>query len=197
MSFNTVCVFCGSSDRTTQPYLHAANMMGHTIAEKDLTLVYGGGGTGLMGVLADAALEKGTKVIGVIPENFNNPTLAHQDLSEMHIVKSMHERKAKMISMSEAFIALPGGYGTFEELFEVLTWAQIGIHNRPVGVLNVNGYFNPLLSVIEHARSEGFIYTEHQSLLIQSSNPHDLLEAMSRYNPPKGLDRWVNRESVK
>jgi len=197
MSFNIICVFCGSSDRITPPYLHAAHKMGHAIAEKGLTLVYGGGGTGLMGALADAALENGAKVVGVIPEKFNNPTLAHQDLSEMHVTKGMHERKAIMISMSEAFIAMPGGYGTFEELFEVLTWAQIGIHRRPVGILNVNGYFNPLLSVIEHAHSEGFIYNEHQSLLIHNSNPHDLLDTMSRYHPPEGLERWVNRESVR
>jgi len=197
MSFNTICVFCGCSDRISDPYLHAAARMGHVIAEKGLTLVYGGGGTGLMGAIADAALGAGGKVVGVIPERFNNPTLAHQDLTEMHVVNNMHERKAKMISMGEAFIALPGGYGTLEELFEVLTWAQIGIHKQPVGILNVNAYFNPLLSVIEHARAEGFIYNEHKGLLIHSPNPHHLLETMSQYNPPKDLDRWVNRESVK
>jgi hypothetical protein len=197
MTFNTICVFCGSSDRIPDPYLSAADSMGCVIAEKGLTLVYGGGGTGLMGAIANAALDAGGKVIGVIPERFNNPTLAHQDLTEMHVVNDMHERKAKMIAMSEAFLALPGGYGTFEELFEVLTWAQIGIHKQPVGLLNVNAYFNPLLSVIEHARAEGFIYNEHTGLLIHNPNPHDLLEAMSQYNPPKDLDRWVSRESAK
>jgi uncharacterized protein (TIGR00730 family) len=194
MPFNTICVFCGSSDRSSEPYLHAAKEMGSTIAEHGHTLIYGGGGTGLMGALADGALEQGGKVIGVIPEKFNNQTLAHQHLPEMHVVESMHERKAQMIAMSEAFIALPGGYGTFEELFEVLTWAQIGIHKHPVGILNIDEYFNPLLSLIEHAREEGFIYNEHKGLLLNSSNPHDLLMAMSQYNPPENLDRWVLRE---
>ena len=142
MPFNTICVFCGSSDRSSEPYLHAAKEMGSTIAEHGHTLIYGGGGTGLMGALADGALEQGGKVIGVIPEKFNNQTLAHQQLTEMHVVESMHERKAQMIAMSDAFIALPGGYGTFEELFEVLTWAQIGIHKCPVGILNIDEYFS-------------------------------------------------------
>jgi uncharacterized protein (TIGR00730 family) len=197
MSFRTVCVFCGCSDQISQPYLEAAKEMGNAIAERNLTLVFGGGRTGMMGVLADAVLENGSKVIGVIPENFNNPTLAHQSITEMHVVKNMHERKAKMISMSEAFIALPGGYGTFEELLEVLTWAQIGIHERPVGILNTRGYFDPLLSLIERARSEGFIYHEHQNLLIHNTHPLPLLEAMSQYNPPEGLSRWVDREVVR
>jgi uncharacterized protein (TIGR00730 family) len=197
MSFNTICVFCGCSDRISDPYLGAAKEMGGTIAENGLTLIYGGGRTGLMGALADGALEQGGSVIGVIPEKFNTQILAHQNLTEMHIVKTMHERKAQMIAMSGAFVALPGGYGTFEELFEVLTWAQIGIHNRPIGILNINAYFNPLLSVIEQARSEGFIYNEHEGLLLHSSNPHELLKSMNQYNPPENLDRWVNREGEK
>jgi uncharacterized protein (TIGR00730 family) len=197
MSFSTVCVFCGCSDQIPQPYLEAAKEMGVVLAEKNLTLVYGGGRTGMMGVLADAVLENGSRVIGVIPEKFNNSTLAHQNITEMHVVKDMHQRKAKMISMSEAFIALPGGYGTFEELLEVLTWAQIGIHERPVAILNTKGYFDPLLHLIERARSEGFIYHEHQGLLIHNTHPHPLLEAMNRYNPPEGLSRWVDREVFK
>jgi uncharacterized protein (TIGR00730 family) len=191
----TVCIFCGSSDHINEPYLQAAKKMGHALADRGLTIIYGGGGTGMMGALADAALERGARVIGVIPENFNNPTLAHQKLSEMHVVKTMHERKAQMIAMSDAFIALPGGFGTFEELFEILTWAQIGLHTRPVGILNVNQYFNPLLTVIEHARSEGFIYNQHPNLLINRFDPYDLLDHLTSYNPPEGLERWVNRES--
>lgn len=197
MSYHAVCVFCGSSDRIQRPYLEAAKEMGEAIAKQEHTLIFGGGGTGLMGALADAVLEGGGKVIGVIPEQFNNPTLAHQSLTEMHVVKSMHERKARMVSMSEAFIALPGGYGTFEELFEILTWAQIGIHSKPIAILNTDGYFDPLLAVIEHARSEGFIYNEHPDLLIHDADPYALLEAMSRYNPPEGLERWVDREILK
>jgi hypothetical protein len=197
MPIKSVCIFCGCSDQIQLPYLEAAKRMGNAIAEKNLTLIYGGGKTGLMGTLADAVLENGNNVIGVITEQFNNPTLAHQNLTEMHVVNSMHERKAKMITMSDAFIALPGGYGTFEELFEVLTWAQIGLHTQPIGILNVAGYFDPLLSVIEQARKEGFIYNEHQGLLIHSDDPNNLLESISHYQPPKGLERWVERESVK
>lgn len=194
-SIKTVCVFCGSSDRIQEPYLEAARKMGHAIANRGLTIVYGGGGTGLMGALADSALEDGSKVIGVLPKTFNNPVLAHQYLSELIIVETMHERKAKMIDLADAFIALPGGFGTLEELFEILTWAQIGLHAHPVGILNTNAYFDPLLALIEHARSEGFIYDEHRSLLINEVDPNNLLNKMTSYNPPTNLDRWVNRES--
>jgi uncharacterized protein (TIGR00730 family) len=168
--------------------------MGHAIADHGLTLIYGGGRTGLMGSLADAALERGSKVIGVLPENFNNPALAHQDLSELLVVKTMHQRKAKMIDLADAFIALPGGFGTLEEFFEILTWAQIGLHSHPVGILNINAYFDPLLTFIENARSEGFIYDEHRSLLINETDPYDLLDQMNKYHPPANLDRWVTRE---
>jgi uncharacterized protein (TIGR00730 family) len=191
---HNICVFCGCSDRIQEPYLQSARDMGYAIADRGMTIIYGGGRTGLMGSLADAALERGSKVIGVLPKNFNNPILAHQNLSELLIVDTMHERKAKMIDLADAFIALPGGFGTLEELFEILTWAQIGLHAHPVGILNINAYFDPLLALIEHARSEGFIYDEHRSLLINETNPHDLLEQMTRYNPPANLDRWVHRE---
>jgi uncharacterized protein (TIGR00730 family) len=191
---HNICVFCGCSDRIQEPYLQAARNMGYAIADHELTIIYGGGGTGLMGSLADAALERGSKVIGVLPENFNTPNLAHQNLSELLVVKTMHERKAKMIELADAFVALPGGFGTLEELFEILTWAQIGLHSYPVGILNINAYFDPLLALIEHARSEGFIYDEHRSLLINGTDPYDLLDQMTRYNPPANLDRWVHRE---
>ena len=189
-----ICVFCGSSDHIQEPYLQAARDMGYAIAARKLTIIYGGGGTGLMGSLADAALERGSKVIGVLPKTFNNPILAHQNLSELLVVETMHERKAKMIDLADAFIALPGGFGTLEELFEILTWAQIGLHAHPVGILNINAYFDPLLALIEHARSEGFIYDEHRSLLINETNPYDLLDQMTRYRPPANLRRWVHRE---
>ena len=172
-----------------------AREMGHAIADRALTIVYGGGKTGLMGALADAALEHGSKVIGVLPELFNTPVLAHQNLSELHIAKTMHERKAKMIEMSDAFIALPGGFGTLEELFEILTWSQIGIHTSPIGILNINNYFDPLLTFIEQARSEGFIYDEHRSLLLNDTDPHELLDQLIKFRPPKNLERWVSREN--
>jgi uncharacterized protein (TIGR00730 family) len=188
-----VCVYCGSSDSVPPPYLHAAAALGELLAERGTTIVYGGGSTGLMGSLADAALGAGGRVIGVLPRIFDTPALAHAGLTELELVPGMHERKARMAELADGFIALPGGFGTFEELFEVLTWAQIGLHHRPVGVLNVNGYFDPLLALIEHAEEQGFIYAEHQRLLANDSEPTGLLRSMEAYQPPEGLARWVDR----
>ncbi len=192
-AFQKVCVFCGSSDKVREPYLKAASEMGRALASRNLTLVYGAGGTGLMGALADAALEGGAHVIGITPESFNTPQLMHPKLVELHVVKTMHDRKAMMVDISDAFIALPGGYGTLEELFEILCWAQVGLHSKPVGVLDSFGYFEPLNTLIEHARQEGFIYREHRDLLIRDANPDTLLDRMALYQPPEGLERWVNR----
>ena len=168
--------------------------MGRALAARGLTLVYGGGRTGLMGILADHVRQGGSTVIGVIPNNFNTPALAHNDLSEMHVVETMHERKSKMIALSDAFIAMPGGFGTFEELFEIITWAQIGLHSKPIGVLNTDEYFTPMIRLIEHAHEEGFIYDEHRSLFVTESDPHHLLDLLIQYAPPQGLERWVNRD---
>lgn len=189
-----ICVFCGSSDSIDDTYLDAAWTMGQAVAEGGFELIFGGGGTGLMGSLADAALAGGTKVVGILPRLFNTPALAHPNLTELRIVDDMYNRKAIMMDAADAFLALPGGFGTFEELFEVLTWAQIGLHRKPVGVLNVNGYFNPLLDLIEHARVEGFIYEEHPSLLIVEEDVDRLLARLTQYQPPEGLERWVDRE---
>ena len=150
----TVCVYCGSSDKMSKEYLLGARQMGVAIAKRGLTLAYGAGCTGLMGAVADGALESGGEVIGVIPAMFATPTLMHPGLTRLEIVNSMHSRKQRLVDISDAFVALPGGYGTFEELFEILTWAQIGLHMKPVGILNSNRYFNPLLAAIEHARSK-------------------------------------------
>ncbi len=147
----------------------------------------------MMGALADSALAQGGRVVGILPEQFNTDALAHRALTEMRIVPSMHARKALMAEMGEAFVALPGGFGTFEELFEILTWAQIGMHRRPVGLLNALGYFDPLLTLIEHARREGFIYAEHRSLLVSESEPEPLLDRLERFVSPDGLNRWVDR----
>jgi uncharacterized protein (TIGR00730 family) len=146
-----------------------------------------------MGALADAALAGGTHVIGITPESFNTPQLMHPKIGELHVVKTMHERKAMMVDISDAFIALPGGFGTLEELFEILCWAQVGLHSKPVGVLDALGYFEPLNTLIEHARKEGFIYQEHGSLLLRDADPDVLLDQMATYRPPKGLERWLNR----
>jgi uncharacterized protein (TIGR00730 family) len=151
----------------------------------------------MMGRLADAVLGNRGKAIGVIPKIFETPELMHNGLSELHVVDNMHTRKALMADMADAFIALPGGFGTFEELFEILTWSQIGLHTKPIGVLNVAGYFNPLLNLVEHARSQGFIYSEHRQLLISESNPDQLIDELTRYKSPADLDRWVHRKEVK
>jgi uncharacterized protein (TIGR00730 family) len=188
-----VCVFCGSSDKISEPYLEAASEMGRALAKRNLTLIYGAGGTGLMGALADAVLAGGAHVIGITPESFNTPQLIHPNLEELHAVKTMHERKALMVTISDAFIALPGGFGTLEELFEILCWAQVGLHNKPVGVLDSLGYFGPLHNLIKHAHEEGFIYDEHRVLLIHDADPEALLDRMAIYQPPDGLERWVNR----
>lgn len=173
--------------------MQAATSMGRELAQRGFELVYGGGSTGLMGALADAALAEGGRVIGVLPRFFNTPELAHGHLTELRLVETMHERKALMAELSQGFAALPGGLGTLEELFEVLTWAQIGLHRHPVGVLNVANYFDPLMGLIEHAYQEGFLYSEHRALVMSAPDPASLLESMRAYRPPQGLERWVER----
>src|SRR4030067_3839486 len=177
----SVCVYCGSSDKMRDTYLQAARKMGAAIAKRGLILTYGAGCTGLMGAVADGALKAGGEVIGVIPRIFTSPTLMHTGLSRLEIVDNMHIRKQRLVDISDAFIALPGGYGTFEELFEILTWAQIGLHNKPVGILNTKHYFEPLLNTIEHARGEGFIYAEHRALLMHADTPEVLLDSLYDY----------------
>jgi uncharacterized protein (TIGR00730 family) len=191
----TICVYCGSSDKIRPAYLEAAYRLGAALAERSHTLVYGAGRTGLMGRVADGALDHGGTVIGVIPHHFYTPTLAHMGLTQIEVVENMHIRKARMAELSDGFIALPGGFGTFEELFEIVTWAQIGLHSKPVGLLNVQGYFNPLLEMVEHARHEGFIYSEHRNLLTAHNEPVELLDHMLAYRPPDDLARWVTRDS--
>lgn len=148
----------------------------------------------MMGALADAALARGGQVIGVTPREFNTEVLAHAGLTEMQVVETMHERKARMAEMADAFVALPGGFGTLEELFEILTWAQLGHHRHPVGLLNVAGYYDPLLLMIERAAAEGFLYGEHRQLLITALEPDELIDRLQRYRPPNGLERWLRRE---
>ncbi len=190
----TICVYCGSSDRLSKEYLQAASDMGAAIARRRFTLAYGAGCTGMMGALADGALEAGGEVIGVIPSMFTTPALMHNGLTRLEIVDNMHTRKQRLVDISDAFIALAGGYGTLEELFEVLTWAQIGLHNKPVGILNTRGYFDPLLSVIENAKAEGFIYAEHRTLLVSADQPDNLLDLLEHYHYPDGMEKWVTRE---
>lgn len=189
-----VCVYCGSSDQVPAVYLQAAYDLGAVLARAGLTLVYGGGRTGLMGALADGALAHGGQVIGVLPEHFNTPALAHNGLTRLEVVPDMHTRKARMAALADAFIALPGGYGTLEEFFEILTWAQIGLHAKPIGLLNTAGYYDGLLAFLSHVQREGFLYAEHRALFVQAETPSALLEALMAYRHPGGVARWLRQQ---
>lgn len=167
--------------------------MGRALARRGIELVYGAGKTGLMGAVADGALSAGGAVTGVIPEGLNTPRLVHAGLTRLEALPDIHQRKARMSALAQAFIALPGGFGTFDELFETLTWAQIGLHHKPVGLLNTRHYYEPLLALVWHAEAERFIYSEHTRLLCHAEEPEALLDALDAFRLPDGLERWVNR----
>jgi uncharacterized protein (TIGR00730 family) len=179
-----ICVFCGSSAGNNRVYADAARETGTTLARMGIGLVYGGGGVGLMGVLADAALNAGGRVIGVIPRSLLEREIQHAGLSELLVVSTMHERKTKMAELADGFIALPGGAGTLEEIFEQWTWAQLGIHHKPCGFLNTNGYFDPLRKMIDQMASEGFLRPEHASMLVFHTELAAIVDAFSDYLPP-------------
>ena len=187
---NAVCVFCGSSPGNDPAYAGAARRLGHTLAERNTPLVYGGGRVGLMGVIADAALEAGGEVIGVMPRALVEREIGHTGLTILHVVRSMHERKAMMSELSDGFIALPGGNGTLEEFFEVLTWAQLGEHRKPCGILNVAGYYDPLMTVFDQMVDRAFLREEHRKLVLVEENPASLLERFASYEPPKTV-KWI------
>jgi uncharacterized protein (TIGR00730 family) len=192
---NSICVFCGSSDAVHADYRSAAWTMGRILAGRGIRLIYGGGKTGLMGAVADGALEAGGEVIGVIIPSMNTRSLAHDGLTRMEVPLDMHARKAKMHELADGYIALPGGYGTFDELFETVTWAQTGAHEKPVGLLNVKDYYVPLLAALDHAVKEGFIFQEHRDSLFTDSDPNKLLDAMAQYNHPhEAVKRWLKEE---
>ena len=190
----TVCVFCGSADGIHPDYYQEAARMGRHIAERGIQLVYGAGKTGMMGAVADGVLAAGGQVIGVVPRNLNSPALIHANLTRLEVVDDIHTRKARMNALADALIALPGGYGTFDELFEALTWAQIGLQLKPIGLLNIRGYFNPVMAMIEHALAEKFIYPEHVELLRIADTPEQLIRSLEDFQIPENLGRWVNRE---
>jgi uncharacterized protein (TIGR00730 family) len=174
-----ICIFCGSQVGTNGLYRQAATALGQLLVRRGYGLVYGGGHVGLMGVIADAVLASGGEVIGVIPESMVARELAHTGLTQLQVVPDMHTRKARMAELADAFIALPGGYGTFEELFEVITWAQLGMHRKPIGLLNVAGYFNALKALVDQAIAEGFIRVEHWHLFMMADDANTLLEMLS------------------
>ena len=187
-----ICVFCGSSSGARPVYQQAAQTVGQLLCRRGIELVYGGGRVGLMGIVANACLNEGGRVIGVIPQALADKEVAHTGLTELRIVTSMHERKSLMADLSDAFMALPGGFGTWEEFFEVLTWAQLGIHRKACGVLNVGGYYDPLLQMADRALSEGFVREMHRDLLLSDADPEQLLDRLSSYAGPaveKGIRR--------
>jgi uncharacterized protein (TIGR00730 family) len=184
-----ICVFCGSRSGTREDYQQAAQTVGRLLCRRGIELVYGGGHVGLMGIVADACLKEGGRVIGVIPQALADKEVAHTGLTELRIVSSMHERKALMADLSDAFMSLPGGYGTWEEFFEVLTWSQLGIQRKACGVLNVNGYYDPLIEMADRALSEGFLRAVHRDLLLSDSDPERLLDRLSNYAPPAAEKR--------
>jgi uncharacterized protein (TIGR00730 family) len=173
-----VCVFCGSSRGVRPEYAALARRTAEALVARDLGLVYGGAAVGLMGILADAVLAGGGEVIGVIPERLSGREIAHAGLTKLHVVGSMHERKALMADLSDAFITLPGGLGSMDELFEIATWAYLGIHAKPIGLVNAGGYYQPLLAFLEHAANEGFIRESHRRLIRVAATPDELLDAM-------------------
>jgi uncharacterized protein (TIGR00730 family) len=192
---NRVCVFAGSSAGTRDDYQEAARALGQAMATRGIGLVYGGARVGLMGVIADAVLAAGGEAIGVIPAALVAREIAHDGLTELRIVGSMHERKALMADLSDAFVAVPGGWGTLEEFFEVLTWGQLGLHQKPCGLMNVLGYFDGLLSFLEHTVTEGFLRREYRSMIAVAASPAALLDQLASLKPP-AIEKWIDREST-
>jgi uncharacterized protein (TIGR00730 family) len=189
-----ICVFAGSSRGAREEYALAAQQLARELVTQGYEVVYGGGKVGMMGVLADAALAAGGKVIGIIPKALLAKEVAHAGLTELRVVGSMHERKAMMAELSIGFVALPGGLGTMEEFFEVLTWSQLGLHTKPCGLLNVSGYFDPLLAFLDATVSERFVKSEHRALVITSTSPTELLGRLAAYRPPQ-VEKWIDRAS--
>jgi uncharacterized protein (TIGR00730 family) len=194
MNLKSLCVYCGSSPGLRGAYVEAAENFGRLLASEGITLVYGGGNVGLMGAVADGALKAGGQVIGVIPERLFAKEVAHRGLTKLHCVDSLHERKMMMAELSDAFVALPGGAGTMDEIFEVFTWTQIGIHSKPCAFLDVEEYYRPLFLFLEHVAEQRFIKKEHLASLIRTHDPVELLRRLRDYTP-NVLDKWMDRKS--
>ncbi|WP_303312745.1 TIGR00730 family Rossman fold protein [Hymenobacter sp. BT730] len=186
----SVAVYCGASSGFNEIYRQQADLMGQELVRRGLTLVYGGGRVGLMGAVADSVIRNGGKSIGVIPDFLADKELAHMGLTELHVVKSMHERKLLMADLAEGFIAMPGGFGTLEELFEVLTWGQLGLHQKPSGVFNVNGFYSHQLQALDRMVDEGFLRPENRAQLQQDDTPAGLIDKMLAYQPTN-LEKWL------
>jgi uncharacterized protein (TIGR00730 family) len=189
-----ICVFCGSSQGSRPEYRSAAEEMARELVRRNIGLVYGGGKVGLMGIIADAVMRSGGEAVGVIPENLMAREVGHNGLTKLHVVRSMHERKALMADLSDAFVALPGGFGTLEEFCEVVTWSQLGLHAKPCGILNVLGYYSPLLAMFDHAVEERFLKPENRALVLARESAPELLQALEEWCPIH-VEKWLSRET--
>jgi uncharacterized protein (TIGR00730 family) len=190
-----ICVYCGSSPGKLPDYMESARTLGHELAARGLGLVYGGASVGVMGVVADAVLEKGGEAIGVIPYALATKEVAHSGLNELFVVDSMHERKAKMAELSDGFIALPGGWGTIEEIFEMLTWAQLGFHDKPCGLLNISSYYDHLVTFLEHAIDQRFVREEFRPMIMVNESASALLDRFGGYVAPQ-VKKWIGPEET-
>ncbi|MDJ0917201.1 MAG: TIGR00730 family Rossman fold protein [Woeseiaceae bacterium] len=188
---NRICVYCGSNRGAQLAYADAAERLAGVLVDNDIELVYGGATAGIMGVIADRVLALGGRVHGVLPRSITHKELAHSGLTELHTVDTMHERKALMADLADGFVALPGGFGTLEEIIEIVTWGQLQFHGKPCGLLNVGGYFDHLLAFLSHAEQEGFIRSENRSMLLTDSSPEGLLQQFLDYRPPS-VTKWVD-----
>jgi len=188
-----ICVYCGSSPGRLEVYAGAARELGQALVARDLGLVYGGAGIGLMGMIADTVLQLGGRAVGVIPKGLARKEVVHRHLTELHVTQSMHERKTLMAELSDGFIAMPGGIGTFEEIFEIWTWAQLGIHAKPCGLLNVAGYYDALTTFLDHAAAEQFLKPDQRSLLMVEQQPQALLDRFASYQPPS-VRKWLDAD---
>ena len=192
---SALCVFCGSNLGSDPAYAESARRVGRLLAERRIQLIYGGGRVGLMGALADAALEAGGTVIGVIPDALRRREIAHEGLTDLRVVQTMHQRKQRMADLSDGFLALPGGFGTFEEFCEILTWSQLGLHAKPCGLLNVKHYYAGLLALFDHAVAEQLLQPRNRAMVIAESEPDALLDAMQHYRAPP-VEQWLTAETT-
>lgn len=190
---NSIAVFCGSREGASPAYMESARALGREMAIRGIKLVYGGSRMGLMGAVANSVLEHGGQAIGVLPDFMQGREIAHTGLTELIMVKSMHERKAKMAELAEGFVTLPGGSGTMEEYFEIFTWAQLGLHTKPTGVLNAAGYYDPLIALFDRMTGEGFVMPHHRSMMLTAEDPAELLDLMKAYRAPE-IPQVLNEE---
>lgn len=188
----SVCVYCGSNIGRQEAYSNAARILAKSLVDRDIKLIYGGASVGIMGLIADTVLQLGGQAVGVIPDALVQKEVAHKNLTELHVTQSMHERKTLMAELSDGFIAMPGGIGTLEEIFEIWTWAQLGFHKKPCGLLNIEGYFDSLTTFLNHAVEEQFIKTPHRSMLLIDADPEKLLDRFASYEPPT-IPKWVEK----